>query len=224
VKRGTICCKIQHNKEAHMDTIRFSHIIAVGLVLAGQAALAACPAGVDPKSSTPISAVSSTSNCKLKTSHGYPLPDAACTPGAINPTVDTAVLKGGKFKTACDRDVATSAEEKATTYAGYTINKPTGNTGKTQSCELDHLVSLELGGADTLDNIWPQCGPPGVLLAKRYFKIKDAVENYLAASVKAGDISLKDAQQGIAVDWTQYIAQSNAYWRTHKMTGFGSDQ
>jgi hypothetical protein len=207
-----------------MEIIRFRHSIGVALVLAAQITLAACPPGVDPKSSTPVSAASSTSNCKLKTSHGYPLPDVACTPGAINPTVSTAILKSGKFKTACDRDVATSAEDKATTYGEYTITKPTGNTGETQSCELDHLVSLELGGADTLDNIWPQCGPPGVLLAKRYFKIKDAVENYLATSVKAGHITLQDAQQGISTDWTQYIAQSQAYWRTHKMSGFGSDQ
>jgi hypothetical protein len=89
---------------------------------------------------------------------------------------------------------------------------------------LDHLVSLELGGADTLDNIWPQCGPPGVKLAKRYFKIKDGVENYLAAKVKAGGISLKDAQRGIATEWTQYIPEAAAYWSTHALTGFGSDQ
>jgi purine-cytosine permease-like protein len=25
-------------------------------------------------------------------------------------------------------------------------------------------------------------------------------------------------------DWTQYIDEANAYWATHKMTGFGSDQ
>ena len=129
-----------------------------------------------------------------------------------------------QFKTGCERNAATSAAKKAGTYTAYTIKKPTNNTGLTQRCELDHLVSLELGGADTLDNIWPQCGPPDMKLAKRYFKIKDGVENYLAAKVRAGRISLKDAQHGIAADWTQYIDEANAYWTTHKMTGFGSDQ
>jgi hypothetical protein len=207
-----------------MDVIRVTHLIALCLAWAAQASGAECPAGVDPISSTPLAAGSSGSGCTVKTSHGFPLPDPACTPGAINPTVDLSILKGGKFKTGCERNVATSATKKATTYAIYTIKKPANNTGLTQSCELDHLVSLELGGADTLDNIWPQCGPPGVKLAERYFKIKDGVENYLAAKVRAGGISLKDAQQGIATDWTQYIAEAAAYWSTHKMTGFGSDQ
>jgi hypothetical protein len=206
-----------------MDVFRLTHLIALGLVWA-QGSAAACPAGVDPKSSTPLAAVTSSNGCAVKTSHGFSLPDPACTPGAINPTVDLAILQGGQFKTSCERNVATSAAQKAGTYATYTIKKPTKNTGLTQRCELDHLVSLELGGADTLDNIWPQCGPPSVKLAKRYFRIKDGVENYLAAKVKAGGISLKDAQHGIAGDWTQYIAEANAYRETHKMTGFGSDQ
>jgi len=206
-----------------MDVIRLQ-LIALSLAWTAHASAATCPAGVDPKSSTPLAAVTSSSNCKAKTSHGYALPDPACTPGAINPTVDLSVLKGKEFKTSCDRNVATSAAKKAATYAAYTITKPAKNTGLAQKCELDHLISLELGGADTLDNIWPQCGPAGVKLAKRYFKIKDSVENYLAAKVKAGGISLEDAQKGIAGDWTQYIAESNAYWATHKMSGFGSDQ
>jgi hypothetical protein len=89
---------------------------------------------------------------------------------------------------------------------------------------LDHLISLELGGADTLGNIWPQCGPSGIVLAKRYFKIKDAVENYLAVQVRSGDMPLADAQHGIATDWTQYIAASTKYWSTHSIRGFGKDE
>jgi hypothetical protein len=216
--------KIAAGQDIRMDVIRFPHLLTALCLIAAHAAVAACAAGVDPKASTALSEVTSTSNCKLTSSHGYPLPNPACTPGAINPTVDLAVLQGGEFKTSCDRNVATSAIKKQSTYATYNIKKPANNTGLTQSCELDHLVSLELGGADTLDNIWPQCGPGSVKLAKRYFKIKDSVENYLAAQVKAGAISLKDAQQGISTDWTQYIAKSKAYWATHAMTGFGSDQ
>ena len=207
-----------------MDVSRVTHFVALALVLATQVAVAACPTGVDPNASTPLAAVTSSSGCTVKTSHGYLVPDASCTPGAINPTVDLSVLQGSAFKTSCDRNVATSASKKSTTYTTYGLKKPTNNTGLKQSCELDHLISLELGGADTLDNIWPQCGPSRVKLANRYFKIKDGVENYLAAKVKKGEINLKDAQQGIAEDWTQYISEATAYWSTHKMTGFGSDQ
>ena len=80
------------------------------------------------------------------------------------------------------------------------------NTRANQVCELDHLVSLELGGADALDNIWPQCGPDAVTLREQHFKQKDMVENYLAARVRSGAMSLADAQRGIAADWTQYLA------------------
>jgi hypothetical protein len=75
---------------------------------------------------------------------------------------------------------------------------------------LDHLVSLELGGADTLDNIWPQCGPDEVSLSERYFKLKDTVENYLARQVKNGQMELAAAQQGIATDWTQFLSDAQS--------------
>jgi hypothetical protein len=60
--------------------------------------------------------------------------------------------------------------------------------------------------ADGLGNIWPECGPDGATLNERYFKAKDRVENYLAGWVKAGRMSLGDAQIGIASDWTQYLS------------------
>lgn len=183
-----------------------------------------CPAGVDPKATQSLTEVSRTSDCATKMSHGYPIPDSACTPGAINPTVTLTVLQDGKFKTGCERDRASSRSAKARTYALYHLTAPVHNTGKTQSCELDHLVSLEIGGADTLDNIWPQCGPKRVALARRYFKIKDSVENYLAVQVRTGAMPLADVQHAIATDWTQFIAAAQAYWLHHSETGFGSDQ
>ena len=102
----------------------------------------------------------------------------------------------------------TSAAKKATTYTFYSIAHPDHNQGVMQTCELDHLISLELGGADSLDNIWPQCGPSGVVLRERYFKEKDAVENYLAKQVRDGVMNLEDAQKGIAEDWTQYLEEA----------------
>jgi len=65
------------------------------------------------------------------------------------------------------------------------MTNPQHNSGRNQVCELDHLVPLELGGADGMGNIWPQCGPDDMTLKNRYFKIKDRVENYLADEVKA---------------------------------------
>jgi hypothetical protein len=73
---------------------------------------------------------------------------------------------------------------------------------------LYHLIPLELGGADTLDNVWPQCGPSGVALPQRFFKEKDAVENYLAMQVRQGRMDLGAAQKGIATDWTQFLGEA----------------
>jgi hypothetical protein len=125
--------------------------------------------------------------------------------------VTLEVLKDPSFRTGCVRNCASSENAKKATYAQYGIPQPTENTGSSQVCELDHLVSLELGGADTLDNIWPQCGPDSVPLAQRYFKQKDAVENYLAAQVKAGKMSLGKAQKKIASDWTQFLGKAQSF-------------
>ena len=63
--------------------------------------------------------------------------------------------------------------------------------------ELDHLISLELGG-DPLDslNLWPEpwANPDGA-------HQKDAVENALHRLVCAGKLSLTDAQHRIATNW-----------------------
>jgi hypothetical protein len=146
--------------------------------------------------------------CKVRMKNGIPLPDPNCTPGAINPTLTAKVLRNPDFRTSCVRDNATSASQKAQTYGLYQIAHPANNKGVMQICELDHLISLELGGADTLDNIWPQCGPTRVILRARFFKKKDAVENYLAKRVKEGSMNLKDAQQAIASDWTQFLEEA----------------
>lgn len=104
--------------------------------------------------------------------------------------------------------MATKPQEKAKAYKWYQIPKPANNSGQNQYCELDHLISLELGGADTLDNIWPQCGPSHVELQQRFFKRKDTVENYLAKQVRDGNMKLAAAQKGIATSWTQYLDEA----------------
>ena len=154
--------------------------------------------------------------CSVHMSRGYPIPDPNCTPGAINPTLTAEVLRDPDFRTSCVRGQDTSQHEKAETYDWYGIEHPHNNSGQSQTCELDHLVSLELGGADTLDNIWPECGPSDTDLRERYFKRKDLVENYLARQVKEGKIDLAVAQRGIAGDWTQYLADAGEYCKNDR--------
>jgi hypothetical protein len=59
--------------------------------------------------------------------------------------------------------------------------------------ELDHLVPLELGGANDAANLWPEAGTlPNP---------KDAVENALRRAVCDGEVRLISAQRAIALDW-----------------------
>jgi hypothetical protein len=197
----------------------FSIALGIALITCGPpAAYAAVPAqcknfkSVKAKKAEPLKAVTlpPTSGCMPRESNGHPIPDPNCSPGAINPTLTLKVLKTKGFTTKCVREQATSKKQKEATYKWYGIPKPKNNSGKTQTCELDHIISLQLGGADTLENLWPQCGPSGVALSKRHFKLKDDVENYLARQIKAGNINLEDAQKGIAEDWTQYLDDARA--------------
>jgi hypothetical protein len=150
-------------------------------------------------------------SCNATIRNGYPVPDPRCTPGGVNPSVGAQVLQNPGWRTRCIRDCEESQAAKHAVYRWYQIPAPEHNSGANQVCELDHLVPLELGGADGLGNIWPECGPDGAALDDRYFKIKDRVENYLADEVKAGRIPLEEAQRGIASDWTQYLDRANRY-------------
>jgi hypothetical protein len=74
---------------------------------------------------------------------------------------------------------------------------PPGGKPSGERCEIDHLVSRELGGADDSRNLWPQPyhGPWNA-------RMKDKLENRLHAEVCAGRITLKQAQGMLAGDWT----------------------
>ncbi|HEY2466264.1 MAG TPA: hypothetical protein VGI45_00300, partial [Terracidiphilus sp.] len=149
--------------------------------------------------------------CTVSMRNSYPIPDPRCTPGGVNPSITAEMLRESRFRTRCIRNCATSEAQKHVTYKWYGLQKPRSNSGDHQVCELDHLVPLELGGADGLGNIWPECGPDSTALEDRYFKIKDRVENYLADEVKAGRIPVDAAQRGIASDWTQFLPAANHY-------------
>jgi hypothetical protein len=145
-------------------------------------------------------------SCNVSIRDGYPVPDSRCTPGGVVPGVSADVLQDPLWRTRCIRNCQSSESQKHVTYEWYSLVRPKQNNGANQVCELDHLVPLELGGADGLGNIWPQCGLNEHALQDRYFKRKDRVENYLAAKVRAGEMPLLEAQRGIAADWTQYLA------------------
>ncbi|MGA2424942.1 MAG: hypothetical protein ABSG07_13135 [Terriglobales bacterium] len=171
---------------------------------------------INQNDSQPPESKSAPATCKTRTQNGKPVPDPNCTPGAINPSITASMLKNSAFRTGCIRNQATTEEKKRATYGWYKIPPPASNTGETQTCELDHLIPLYLGGADTLVNIWPQCGPDSVALDDRFFKEKDKVEYYLGQQVRQGNMGLAEAQHGIATDWTQYLSKAEAFCSSGK--------
>jgi hypothetical protein len=124
------------------------------------------------------------------------LPDPVCTPGAVNPAVTPATLADTICKAGWTATIrpptSVSSRIKRDSEAAYGL--PAGTPG-----ELDHLISLELGGApgDPL-NLWVQPGPVP--------NAKDSVEGKLRAAVCAGTVSLGDAQQAIVTDWTTALS------------------
>jgi hypothetical protein len=125
-----------------------------------------------------------TSGCAA---HGG-LPDSACTPGALLSTgTKDAICKSGYASSV--RNVPDS--EKNQVYAEYGIASHTPG-----EYEVDHLVSLELGGSNEIANLWPELASP-----TPGFHQKDQVENYLHDQVCSGAISLSDAQVEIATNW-----------------------
>jgi hypothetical protein len=142
-----------------------------------------------------------TDNCK--TTNG--LPDTGCTPGEILTTETEETICSSNFHTSAIRNSSTTAAQKNHVYPMYGIPHPSGNTGSNQVCEIDHLVSLELGGADTISNLWPECSAGYAQWQGPGFRDKDGFENYLWFHVcKNQDLTLKEAQTEIATNWRHY--------------------
>lgn len=75
--------------------------------------------------------------------------------------------------------------------------------GSLRVYELDHLVSLELGGSNDAGNLWPERNdhPSGAINSK------DLVENALHRDVCSGRVTLAAAQSAIATDWTTALSR-----------------
>jgi hypothetical protein len=114
-------------------------------------------------------------------------PDPKLTPGAILTNDAATVCQPGYSKTVRH----TSGKLKASLYREYGIVKTASHF------EVDHLISLELGGADVAENLWPQSYDTVTWNAHT----KDRLEDRLHALVCAGRLPLEQAQRDIALDW-----------------------
>ena len=135
-----------------------------------------------------LAAQTKTSGCKLG-----PLPYRSCSPGAYHSKLTKAVICASSFHTSSIRNVPDSEKHQVEVEYGLQA-RPYGST-----LEIDHIVSLELGGSNDAANLFPEeatfaDNAPG-------FRVKDKLENAAHSAVCAGTISLRSAQRQIASNW-----------------------
>lgn len=130
-----------------------------------------------------------TGACHYRT--GGQLPDPRCTPGAIDPAVTQADIR----QTICVSGYTSKVRppESQTERFKFDVAYPAYGDPRADKTELDHLISLELGGSNDAANLWPESPPTP--------NPKDKVENALHRAVCDGRVTLAAAQRAIARDW-----------------------
>jgi hypothetical protein len=126
------------------------------------------------------------------------LPNASLTPGATNGYPVEITSAHGYTPTV--RNVPEKLKRQV--FIEYFGKVP----AKTSDYEVDHLISLELGGSNSISNLWPQ----SYLTFPYNAHVKDKLENYMARSVRAmlaerghdsATTLLYGYQQEIATNW-----------------------
>jgi len=137
--------------------------------------------------SIPLHPVTKNSGCHVR----GPLPDAGCTPGTRYRLVDKRRVCTPGYAGSV-RDVPQSRKDAV--YRAYGITRHfDGRNG-----EVDHLVSLELGGTNATANLFPEAAKPTPGSHE-----KDRLENRLHDLVCSGTITLRKAQHAIATNWVK---------------------
>jgi hypothetical protein len=133
------------------------------------------------------------------------LPDLACSPGAT----DSRVTQDNIKQTICVSGYTSTVRPSSSITNKIKVERMQayGFTDSMGNYELDHLISLELGGSpDSVQNLWPEsynipCNA----------RAKDKVENLLHSEICKGSISLEEAQHEIVNNWEEvYTAHYGA--------------
>ncbi len=125
-------------------------------------------------------------------------PDPLLTPGDVLPATKEDVCTPGY--SASVRDVPLRVKKQVYTEYGATYPAHEG------TYEVDHFISLELGGSNDIKNLFLEPADP-----RPGFHEKDVVENYIHREVCNGDITLEEAQKEIASDWYAVYLKATQY-------------
>ena len=175
----------------HIRTVSFAAAIAVMGLVSLAAGCNQTSHADNAVSQASHASSSSTSNSTMAMSPSGPSPiepNPSVTPGAVLPVSTADVCTPGYSHKV--RDVPEKVKQQAYAEYGITHHQP-------GEYEVDHLISLELGGSNSIKNLWPQSYKTQPWNAH----IKDQLENALHADVCSGKIDMPTAQQEIATDW-----------------------
>lgn len=116
------------------------------------------------------------------------LPNAQLTPGDVLTTDVQTICVPGYTQTV--RNVPQAVKEQVYREYGIASHQP-------GEYEVDHLISLELGGSNSIRNLWPE----SYLARPLNAHVKDALEDRLHDLVCAGTLPIQTAQKAIAQNW-----------------------
>jgi hypothetical protein len=126
------------------------------------------------------------------------IPDAAKTPGLARAGLSKKTICATKWGKD-ERHVTQAMKDQVFAlygYSGYQDKRCVPDAhGKT--CEIDHLISREVGGADDVSNLWPEAYGSTPWNAH----LKDKLENRLHKEMCAGKITLQAARDSLTKDW-----------------------
>jgi hypothetical protein len=126
-------------------------------------------------------------DCTMSGAH---LPDSDCTPGHVFPGITAKEVCISGYSRSV-RDVSQALKE----YIYDTYNISSRAPGQYQ---VDHLVSLTLGGSNDIANLWPQPKEP-----RPGYNEKNKLTNELRRRICDGRISIQEAQRVMAEDWVE---------------------
>jgi hypothetical protein len=153
-----------------------------------------------PKPKSPAKPAAAPARAKARNPRLYP--DPRLTPGAVFNVTAAQVSVSGYSSGV--RNVPRS--EKADAFAEYRLSYPQ----PTGAYECDHFIPLCLGGSNDIRNLWPEPAPE--------FHWKDGLEVYLWRRVRAGSISLPEAQREVRTDWYAYWVKYGKPGRQESVT------